>query len=168
MHAEVAFVRKDNLKEAEEELAAIKILKDDPELEEFLGTFQNPTSSIAKVAYHVVAGEIAALKGDLDSSIKEFQMAVTMEDQLIYSEPPAWYIPTRQNLGDALMKANKFEDAEKIYNEDLTNLRQNGWSLMGLHKSLQAQGKESEAQKILEEYKKAWEHADIEINSSIL
>ena len=164
----VAFVRKNNLKEAEEELAAIKVLKDDPELEEFLGTFQNPTSSIAKVAYHVVAGEIAALKGDLDSSIKEFEMAVEFEDQLIYSEPPAWYIPTRQNLGDALMKANKFEEAESIYNEDLTNLRQNGWSLMGLHKSLKAQGKETEAQRILEEYRKAWEHADIEINSSIL
>ena len=164
----VAFVRKNNLKEAEEELAAIKTLKEDPELEEFLGTFQNPTSSIAKVAYHVVAGEIASLKGDLDTAIKEFEMAVEMEDQLIYSEPPAWYIPTRQNLGAVLLQANKFEEAEKIYNEDLEKLRQNGWSLMGLHKSLKAQGKEAEAQKIMEEYKKAWEHADIEISTSIL
>ena len=164
----VAFVRKNNLKEAEEELAAIKNLKEDPELEEFLGTFQNPTSSIAKVAYHVVAGEIATLKGDLDTAIKEFEMAVKMEDQLIYSEPPAWYIPTRQNLGAVLLQANKFEEAEKIYNEDLEKLRQNGWSLMGLHKSLKAQGKDVEAQKIMEEYKKAWEHADIEISTSIL
>ena len=164
----VAFVRKNNLKEAEEELTAIKALKEDPELEEFLGTFQNPTSSIAKVAYHVVAGEIAGLKGDSDMAIKEFEMAVTMEDQLIYSEPPAWYIPTRQNLGDALIKANKFEEAEKIYREDLSNLRQNGWSLMGLHNSLKAQGKENEAEQIMQEYKKAWEHADIELSTSIL
>ena len=164
----VAFVRKNNLKEAEEELAAIKVLKDDPELEEFLGTFQNPTSSIAKVAYHVVAGEIAGLKGDRDNAIKEFEMAVEMEDQLIYSEPPAWYIPTRQNLGDALMQADKFEEAEKIYKEDLTKLRQNGWSLMGLHNSLKAQGKDEEAMKIKQEYQKAWEHADIEHTTSIL
>ena len=164
----VAFVRKNNLKEAQEELDAIRKLKEDPELEEFLGTFQNPTSSIANVAYHVVAGEIASLEGDLDKAVAEFEKAVAMEDKLIYSEPPAWYIPTRQNLGAALMNANKFEEAEKIYKEDLSNLRQNGWSLMGLHNSLKAQGKEEEAAKIKMEFKKAWSEADIEINSSVL
>ena len=164
----VAFVRKNNIKEAREELDAITALKDDPELEEFFGTFQNPTSFIADVAYHVVAGEIATLEGDMNKAINQFEKAVEKEDQLIYSEPPAWYIPTRQNLGATLLNAQKFEEAEKIYKEDLSNLRQNGWSLMGLHQSLKAQGKDTEAAEILEEYKKAWQHADIEITSSVL
>lgn len=164
----VAFVRKNNLKEAKEELDAITALKDDPELEEFFGTFQNPTSSIARVAYHVVAGEIAAAEGDLDKAITKFKMAMEEEDQLVYSEPPAWYIPTRQNLGDALMKAKKYQEAEMVYREDLKHLRQNGWSLMGLYQSLKAQDKNEEADAILEEYNKAWEHADIEISSSVL
>lgn len=164
----VAFTRKNNLKEAREELEAITVLMNDPELENFLGTFQNPTSSIAKVAYHVVAGEIAGLEGDLENAVKEFEKAVDLEDQLVYSEPPAWYIPTRQNLGAALLQAGKYEDAERIYKEDLKTLRQNGWSLIGLHNSLKAQGKEDEAAKIKDEFDKAWEHADIEIETSIL
>ncbi|MGB5664134.1 MAG: hypothetical protein WBM60_12840, partial [Eudoraea sp.] len=67
-----------------------------------------------------------------------------------------------------LLKANKFNEAEVIYKEDLEVLRQNGWSLMGLYKSLLAQGKMDEAALIKAEYDKAWENADIEIDTSIL
>ena len=57
---------------------------------------------------------------------------------------------------------------EIIYKEDLEVLRQNGWSLMGLYKSLLAQGKMDEATLIKAEYDKAWENADIEIDTSVL
>ncbi len=164
----VAFVRKNNLKEAKEELEAIEVLMKDPELESFMGSFQNNTASIARVAYHVVSGEIASLESNSSKAIEEFEKAVSMEDQLIYSEPPAWYIPTRQNLGAALMDAGQFEEAEKVYKEDLENLRQNGWSLIGLHNSLKAQGKDDEALAIKKEFDNAWEHADIVIDRSVL
>ena len=84
-------------------------------------------------------------------------------NKLVYTEPAAWHVPTRQNLGAVLLKANKFNEAEIIYKEDLEVLRQNGWSLMGLYKSLLAQGKMDEAALIKAEYDKAWENADIEI-----
>jgi hypothetical protein len=66
------------------------------------------------------------------------------------------------------MKAEKYEEAEKIYNEDLLTLRQNGWSLTGLYQSLKAQGKMTEAKKIKQEFDQAWSDADIKIDSSIL
>ena len=96
------------------------------------------------VAYEVVAGELAALQGDLAKAQEHLEKAVIAEDNLVYTEPSAWHIPTRQNLGAILLKANKFEEAEKVYKEDLKVLRQNGWSLMGLHKSLEEQGKTEE------------------------
>ena len=164
----IAFVRKNNAKEAQEELDAIQEMMNDPDLENLIAAGFDPSSSIAKVAYEVVAGELAALQGDLSKAVEHLENAVVFEDALTYTEPAAWYIPTRQNLGAILMNANKYKEAEKIFREDLDILRQNGWSLMGLHNSLKAQGKTQEAEAIKQEFEKAWKHADITIDTSVL
>ncbi|MGB5170324.1 tetratricopeptide repeat protein [Eudoraea sp.] len=164
----IAFVRKNNIAEAEEELEAIGILKEDPELKEIVATANNSSDKIANIAYEVVAGEIASSKGDYSLAIQHLKKAVELEDNLTYTEPAAWHIPTRQNLGAVLLKSGEFEEAEMVYREDLEVLRQNGWSLMGLYKSLSAQGKTEEAAVIKAEYDVAWENADIDISDSIL
>jgi len=164
----IAFVRKGNIKEAQEELDAIELLKNDPELATLIATPNNPSSSAANIAFEVVAGELESLKGNLEKSIIHLQKAVVFEDALVYTEPAAWHIPTRQNLGAILLKAKRYEAAEKIFKEDLEVLRQNGWSLIGLHKSLVAQGKHKEAKLIKNEFDVAWKNADIEIFSSVL
>ena len=164
----IAHIRKGNVKDAQEELDAIAMLKDDPDLENLVATANNTSYTIALVAYEVVAGELAALKGDYSTAIAHLEKAVTYEDKLIYTEPAAWHVPTRQNLGAVLLKAKKYEEAEKVYKADLTILRQNGWSLMGLYNSLMAQGKINEAEKIIQEFNTAWEHADIKIDKSVL
>lgn len=162
----IAFTKKHNIKEAQEELNAIKVLVNDPQMETILTGFDN-SATIAKLAYEVVAGELAREKNDLDAAISHLEKAVELEDNLIYNEPSAWYIPPRQNLGAVLIQAKQYKKAEKIYKEDLDDLRQNGWSLMGLYQSLLAQGKSEEAEKIKQEYKIAWKDADIEISSSV-
>lgn len=164
----IAFVRKGNAKEAQEELDAIATLKKDPELETLVATVNNPSIHSANIAYEVVAGELAALRGNLSKSIEHLKKAVIFEDNLVYTEPAAWHIPTRQNLGAVLLKAGKYREAEKVYKEDLNILRQNGWSLMGLYHCLKAQGKVQEANTIKSEFDSAWQHADIEIETSVL
>ena len=164
----IAFIRKNNIKEAQEELDALAELKKDTDLEDLVATAHNPSSRSANIAYEVVAGELAALKGDLTNAIKHLNKAVQYEDELTYTEPAAWYIPTRQNLGAILLKANKYAEAEAIYKEDLAKLRQNGWSLIGLYNSLELQGKTEEAKTIKKEFDKAWADADIKIDSSVL
>ncbi len=164
----IAFVRKNNIKEAEEELEAIRILMEDPTLQDIVATANNSSDRIAKIAYEVVAGEIASQKGDYAQAIEHLEKAVVLEDSLTYTEPAAWHIPTRQNLGAVLLKSGQFKEAEKVYQEDLDVLRQNGWSLMGLYRSLEAQGKTTEAEKIKAEYDTAWKNADIELTTSIL
>ena len=164
----IAFIRKNNAKEAKEELEAIQEMLKDPALKDLIAAGFDPSETIGKLAYEIVAGELSALDGDLAKAQKHLENAVAIEDGLTYTEPAAWYIPARQNLGAILLKAEKPEEAEKIFREDLELLRQNGWSLMGLYKSLVSQGKMDEAQKIKKEYDKAWEHADIDINNSVL
>jgi tetratricopeptide (TPR) repeat protein len=164
----IAFVRKNNPKEAQEELEAIQEMINDPEMENLIAAGFDNSTAIARVAYEVVAGELASLNGNLPKAIAHLKKAIELEDGLVYTEPAAWYIPTRQNLGAVLLTAKKYEEAEKIYKEDLQVLRQNGWSLMGLYQSLKAQGKMDEAQIIKQEFDKAWEHADIAIATSIL
>ncbi len=153
----MAFIRKGNLKEAEEELSFLK--NRDKELGH---------ENISKVAYESLAGEFMAASGDVSAGINHLKQAVLFEDELPYNEPAEWYIPTRQQLGVLLLKAEKFAEAEKIYREDLDYYRQNGWSLIGLHKSLIGQQKLDEAGRVMKEFEIAWEHADIEIQNSML
>ena len=164
----IAFLHKNNIKEAEEELTAIEQLIQDPELESLIANYTNPTSSIAKVAQRVVAGEIAAAQENYDHAIALLQEGVAFEDALVYSEPVAWHIPVRQNLGAVLLKADRPAEAEVVYKEELEKNRENGWSLIGLYHSLQAQGKTQEANEVMLRFEKAWALSDIQIDGSVM
>ena len=58
------------------------------------------------------------------------------------------------------MKAGMFEEAEQTYRKDLSSWRDNGWSLYGLSKSLEAQGKGDEALAEMAKFKRVWQKAD--------
>jgi tetratricopeptide (TPR) repeat protein len=163
----IAFIKKDNLKEAKEELDAIQKYISDPDMETNMATGFDPGTMIAKLAYEIVSGEYAFANNKVDMAIEHLKRAVEIEDNLTYNEPSAWHIPPRQNLGHILMKAEKYEAAEQIYREDLRVLRQNGWSLIGLHNALKAQNKIDEANTIKTEFEKAWKDADIKVTASI-
>ena len=153
----IAFLRKNNLKDALEELNSIGERNKEANHEKK-----------AKVAYEVLAGEIEAAKGNFTKAIEHLEQAVIFEDELNYNEPAEWYIPTRQSLGAVLLKAKRYEDAEIVYLEDLEYYRDNGWSLMGLYQSLQGQGQKERAYEIKLKFDRAWSRSDIEINTSVL
>lgn len=163
----IAFIRKNNLFEAEEELRFIEELRQNKDLENNFASGFDPSSTIAALAYEIVAGELAQAQGNFDQAIAHLEKAVQIEDGLIYNEPSAWHIPPRQNLGAILFKAKRYEDALRVYLKDLEKLRQNGWSLMGLYKCQMALGKIKEAQETKKAFEEAWKHADIEIETSV-
>ncbi len=164
----IAFLRKNNPAEAEEELEALSHMLEDQELEEIIANYTNPSSSLAKVAYHVVAGELERARQSYNNAVKHLEKAISFEDQLIYSEPAPWHIPARQTLGAILMEAGKYKEAEQVYQDDLQHIRQNGWSLMGLYNSLKAQGNHEKAAEIKKQFDKVWKYADIKIDNSVL
>ncbi len=98
--------------------------------------------------------------------IQHLKEAVALEDSLPYMEPPYWYYPVRQSLGAALLDANRAQDAEEVYREDLKDNPDNGWALFGLIQSLKAQGKTEDVLEMQDRFQEAWKNADISLTSS--
>ncbi|MGL4460908.1 MAG: hypothetical protein ACRDD1_15500 [Planctomycetia bacterium] len=128
----------------------------------------NTAAAVAAVADDVLEGEILLREGKTAAAVERLEAAAAKEDALRYDEPPDWLQPVRHALGAALMKADRPADAEAAYREDLRRWPENGWSLYGLARSLEGQGKTDEAAAVRERFLNAWKDADVELNSSCL
>ncbi len=128
----------------------------------------NPARKILEIARHFLKGEILFREGQVDSAVAELTKSVVLEDQLIYMEPPEWMQPSRHTLGVFLLAAKRYAEAEMVYREDLKKWRGNGWSLYGLSRALQGQGKTQEAATYQAKFRTAWSRADTPIASSCL
>lgn len=164
----MAAVRQNRLDEAGKHLAELAKTAADPAMEKLLVGPQHPLSGTLKVAERVLAGELAAGRKDYAAAIGALRQAVKAESDQAYFEPPMWYQPTRQSLGNVLLRAGKSADAEKVFREDLKDNRGNGWALFGLAKSLRAQKKVKEAAKVEQEFQRAWRHADLKLTAAVL
>jgi tetratricopeptide (TPR) repeat protein len=122
----------------------------------------NRAKNVAQVAVVVVAGEIAAARGDHKSAAAKLTDAVRLQDALIYEEPQIWYYPVRESLGAQLLAMGRTQEAEAVYREDLKINPGNPRSLYGLALCLAAEGKTDEAAKAREQFRKAWRFADSE------
>jgi hypothetical protein len=83
-----------------------------------------------------------------------------------YIEPPAWYFPVRQALGAVQLEAGQAALAEATYRADLEQYPNNGWSLFGLARSLEAQDKQADATWARTGFENAWARADVELSAS--
>ncbi len=160
----VALARRGRTADAKSELDALSKLADDARLDAVL-VFVNPTRSILQIARASLAGEIAVGRGDLEQALTQFGEAVRLEDSLTYDEPPPWHTPTRQTLGAALLRAGHAEEAERAYREDLAKYLENGWSLFGLQRALEAQGRAEEAAAAQLRFEASWVRADISLDA---
>lgn len=160
-----AHVGRGELALAEEAVSSLQELLRDPSLETLISRF-NPTSNVLRIAALGLEGEIKQAQGNLEEAIMAFEAAVRIEDELSYVEPPDWAQPMRHYLGAALMEAGRAEEAERIYRQDLTWNQNNGWSLFGLWKSLEAQGRTEDARAVAVAFQKAWKNADFELSRS--
>ena len=124
------------------------------------------TNPIPGLAAETLAGEIALRTGDPETAVAHFQAAADIEDVLLYDEPPLWYYPARHSLGRALLEAGRPAEAEQAYREDLERFPENGWSLFGLTKSLEAQGRLDEAREVRSRFARAWANADVSLTAS--
>ncbi len=100
-----------------------------------------PLLTNLQLASRIVRGELAGRAGRHDDAATVLREAVAIEDAMPYSEPPLWHQPTRQVLGALLLEAGRAREAEVVYREDLVRVRENGWSLFGLARSLDGRGR---------------------------
>jgi tetratricopeptide (TPR) repeat protein len=126
----------------------------------------NSSARLLRIAGHTLDGEIAARRGRWDEAVGHLRSALAEESGLIYDEPPAWFLPVRQQLGAVLLAAGRVADAERVYREDLAHWPENGWSLFGLAKCLRARKADTEATAVEARFQKAWARADVTLTAS--
>ena len=160
-----AYLSKGNTKQATQELNKLKKIINSPDVDKYRAG-ATPVSRVLKAAAYGLEGEIFLADSKYPEAIEAFTLAVELEDQNNYTEPPDWPHPMRLYLGSALISAQKFKEAENVYRRDLDWHKNNGWSLFGLHQSLLLQGKTDEAETIYKEFLLAWQQADIKLYDS--
>jgi tetratricopeptide (TPR) repeat protein len=161
----LAFVATDRLANAEEELKKLEALKTDPSMREAMFS-PNLSSAILAPASEVLAGEIAAARGNFDVAIAHLDKAIRLEDSLVYTEPSEFHFPPRLALGAILLEAGRPAEAETVYWEHLRRHRENGWGLFGLMQALRAQNKTADAALTEARFKTAWARADVTLTAS--
>ncbi|MFY9550131.1 MAG: hypothetical protein WAU32_03185 [Thermoanaerobaculia bacterium] len=124
---------------------------------------QNSAAALLAVATPVLDARIAEARGDRKAAIESWRKAVEAEDALNYDEPPAWYYPTRESLGAALLADGQLAEAEGVFRADLDKHPRNPRSLFGLWKSLEAQKKSADAGWARAQFETAWKDADTKL-----
>ena len=160
-----AYLSKGDTEQALRELNKLKEIINSPNVDKYRAG-ATPVSRVLKAAAYGLEGEIFLADSKYPEAIEAFTLAVELEDQNNYTEPPDWPHPMRLYLGSAMIAAQKFKEAENVYRRDLDWHKNNGWSLFGLHQSLLLQGKTDEAETIYKEFLLAWQQADIKLYDS--
>jgi len=162
-----ALARKGDIEAAQAEHAKLVPLRESTQVN-FLDTVDYPASVLLTIADELVQGEIAMAQEDYAAAVEHFSVAVDTQDSLPYMEPPFWYYPTRQSLGEALLANDQAAEAEAVYRRDLEIYPRNGWSMFGLAQALEAQGKTDQAAEVQQKFAAVWSQADVELTGSRL
>ena len=163
----MAYSAKGELDKALKEQVQILPLKDSEEVKVIIKGGQ-PSGLLLDIANELLVGQIEFSKSNFSLASKHFATAVDLQDTLPYTEPPFWYYPSRQSLGNSLMKEGKASAAENVYKRDLKDYPRNGWSLYGLTLALKEQGKLEEAEEVHKKFKHIWQLSDINLKASTI
>ena len=128
----------------------------------------NNAGALVAIARPYLDGRIALMRGNFAEAIRYLREAVAAEDALAYDEPTPWYLPSREALGAALLRAGDFAAAEKTFRDDLVRNPESGRSLFGLHAALAAEGRGDEAAKVKARFERAWRAADVKLDAASL
>src|ERR1700730_16135341 len=128
----------------------------------------NNAGELVAIARPYLDGRLALMRGNFAEAIRYLRESVAAEDALSYDEPPAWYLPSREALGTALLRAGDLPGAKKMFREDLVHNPESGRSLFGLHAALVAEGHRDEAARAQAGFERAWRAADVKLDAAAL
>lgn len=135
----------------------------------------NTVVDLLEIAEAMMNGELEYRRGNYDAAFAHLRRSVEIDDSLPYDEPWGWMQPTRHALGALLMEQGHFEEAEKVYREDLgldpalsraCQHPNNLWSLHGLHECLTRRGETVEAPLIKKQLDLALARAEVQVHAS--
>ena len=162
----MALLSQNNVPEAKAHLAEMKAIMTDTTIKNLSIWGINSVFDLCVIAANTLDGEICAKEKDFPKAIALLKEAVAKEDALNYNEPPDWFFSVRHHLGAVLTEAGKFQDAVKVYEEDLKVYRENGWALKGMMNAFEKLGDKKRYDKTKLRFDRAWKNADIDIGAS--
>jgi tetratricopeptide (TPR) repeat protein len=164
----MAMVNSGKADQAREELKKLNELRQNSSIAEQLNWGINKVTDVCMIASKVLDAELMAREGKNKEAIQLLTEAISVEDELNYTEPPDWFFSVRHMLGNLLLETGDYSQAEKIYREDLHNWPKNGFALNGLSESLQGQGRTKEAEETKKLFQESWKLADTELKGSMV
>jgi tetratricopeptide (TPR) repeat protein len=150
----VAYAAEKNVTAARAEAEAIERLKASDFSD--LTTGGIPTPDVLDLARHVVLARIALAKGQLPAARAAFEQALTIQDKLVYSEPPYWYYPIGQSLAAVLLRLGELNAAEDAFRASLARAPNNGLALYGLSEVYRRMGRADAAAEMMRRFDDAW------------
>ena len=144
---------------AEKEKTGIQSLLSDQSLLVPIKPFSPPLEG-ARCAEELLSGFINLKQNNIADAITHLEKAAEIESKMTYAEPRDWMLSPKPFLGAAYLKAAKYSQAQKVFENDLKVNADNVWALYGLEQSLSKQKKQVEAGKIKMKLTKAMAKAD--------
>jgi tetratricopeptide (TPR) repeat protein len=114
----------------------------------------------------ILRGEILRSDDRVDEAIQALHDAIAIEGALTYDEPEPLPFAVRDYLGAVLLEVGRAEEATPVYEAALAARPHNGWSLLGLERSLRMQGRIAEANEVKERFERAWVRSEVWLPAS--
>jgi tetratricopeptide (TPR) repeat protein len=162
----MAALRQDRIEDAREHYSHVVEASENADIEALTKWDRYSMIHAVNIAERTLAAEFALLEGDHETAISILREAIPIEDAIPYDEPPGWHLPVRQILGGVLLEAGNASEAQMVYEAELRRNPENVWSLYGLNRALQLQGKNGEADQVANRLAQASRHSDIELQGS--
>ena len=105
-------------------------------------------------------GSLASLKANHDEAIKLLQEAAGRERNLGYWEPPHYTRPVLESLGEAYLRAGKFDEAAAAYRRILETRPRSGFAYLGAANAYRKAGDAARAAEAQKDLSAVWRDAD--------
>ena len=162
----MALANSSRINEAKEELLSMQMLMRDSSLYEPFTPF-SPAIDGAAVAESLLSGTIALQQKKWEEAVTAFELAVSVEENMVYNEPRDWLINPKPYLGNTLLKMGKTSQAKEVFEKDLLTNKENGWSLYGIYQALSVEKRKTESLKMLARFKKAFALSDSRLVAAV-
>ncbi len=136
------------------------------EMRKSLETLKDSSKSIPPqldAARVELEGHIEARSGKREKGLELLSKAARMENELIYTEPPAYPRPVLEALARTALALGNFKEAESAYRKAFELEPGSGRALWGIAQALYGAGEKDEADKVFAQFARVWVTADSDL-----
>jgi len=103
---------------------------------------------------------LRSAQGKSEEGIALLEKAVDKEKDVGYGEPPQYVRPELESLGFAYLRAGKWAEARKAFQDEMITRPNSGYALYGIAQSYELAGDKKGAARSYAEFLAAWKNAD--------